>query len=36
MAEPLFTQRSQAGRDAAAQASAEQPDFSAGCRDVWV
>jgi hypothetical protein len=30
------TQRSQAGRDAAAQASAEQSGYSTSRRDVWV
>jgi hypothetical protein len=31
-----FTQRSQVGRDAAAQASAEQADYSTSRRQVWV
>ncbi|HYK32646.1 MAG TPA: DEAD/DEAH box helicase family protein [Streptosporangiaceae bacterium] len=35
-AELQFTQRSQAGRDAAAEASAEQPGYSTSRRDVWV
>ncbi len=35
-AELQFTQRSQAGRDAAAQASAEQSGYSTSRRNVWV
>jgi superfamily II DNA or RNA helicase len=35
-AELQFTQRSDAGRDAAAQACAEQPDYSTCTRTVWV
>jgi superfamily II DNA or RNA helicase len=35
-AELQFTQRSQAGRDAAAQASAEQSEYSTSRRNVWV
>jgi len=35
-AELQFTQRSQAGRDAVAQASAEQSEYSTSRRNVWV
>ncbi len=35
-AELLFTQRSDAGREAAAQACAERPDYSTSKRQVWV
>jgi hypothetical protein len=35
-AELQFTQRSKAGQDAAAQASAQQPEYLASTRTVWV
>jgi superfamily II DNA or RNA helicase len=35
-AELQFTQRSEAGRDAAAQAGAQQPDYTTSTRTVWV